>query len=342
MINLRGPQAALLVFLAIVCQTSLAQGLVAPQPITSSQPPQPVNESGQRIDGWVTLRYSVLADGTTTNVRALNVMPPTIDAEPVLQAAAQWTFAPGTRDGAPIDWHNNETRVVFRSQGGGSPTADAFAEGYAAIGSLLEDGNHDAALAASDTLIAQNSARLSEIGLALVQQALIHVEREDYHSALPPLQMATDPRVPMLDGVQLFAALQLRMQVEQNLSHTYEAIQSYQRLAKGIGPNEPNQLQPQGDLLMQIWEEEPMLAVFGRIDNGSWRFDAGRPFFYIAGINGNISTIEADCETQRVALTFDPDADYQLPESFGACTLFVKGDEGTTFSLVEALPPTDG
>lgn len=342
MMKNRGPQAALFAVLAIVCQISLAQSLVAPQPITSSQPPQPTNASGQLIDGWVTIRYSVLADGTTANVRALNVVPPTIDAEPVLRAAEQWIFAPGTRDGAAIDWHNNETRVVFRSQGGGSPTADAFAEAYAEVGSLLEGGDHERALAASQTLIAEDAARLSEIGLALVQQALIHVEREDYHSALAPLQMATDPRVPMLDGVQLFTALQLRMQVEQNLSHTHEAIQSYQRLTKGIGPNEPNQLQPQGDLLMRVWEEEPMLAVSGRIDNGSWRFDVERPFFYIAAIDGNIATIEAECETQRIALPFDPDADYQLPESFGACTLFVQGDEGTTFSLVEALPPTNG
>jgi hypothetical protein len=154
--------------------------------------------------------------------------------------------------------------------------------------------------------------------------------------------MATDPRVPMLDGVQLFAALQLRMQAEQSLSHTHEAIQTYERLARGIGPNEPNPLQQQGDLLTRVWREEPMLAVSGRIDDGAWRFDADRPFFYIAGIDGNISTIEAECETQRVSLQFDPDADYQLPESFGACTLFVRGDEGTTFSLVEALPPADG
>jgi hypothetical protein len=78
--------------------------------------------------------------------------------------------------------------------------------------------------------------------------------------------------------------------------------------------------------------------VKGRIDAASWRIDPSRRFFFILLTGGAISSIDAECDTRRVELQFNPDDNYGLPESFGACTIFVNGDAGTTFSFVEALP----
>jgi hypothetical protein len=327
--------------MATFCQAGFAQDLIAPQPITSPQPPQPTNATGQVIDGWVTVRYSVLANGTPANVRVANVMPPSIDPAPTLASFSEWRFTPGTRDGSAIDWHNNEIKVTYRSQGGMSPTADAFAASYAAISDQMESEDYEAALAASDQLIASNASRMSELGLALVQNAFIHRELGDWYSALGPLQMATDPQLPMLSGVELYPALQLRMSVEQNLSRTQDALESYKRLARAVG-GQDQALAQQGEAMANAWEQAPLLEVKGRIDDGSWRLDAGRRFFFIDGIDGRITTIDAECDTRRLSLEFDPSADYQLPTSFGDCTLFLHGDDGTRFSLIEALPPAEG
>jgi hypothetical protein len=182
---------------------------------------------------------------------------------------------------------------------------------------------------------------MSELGLALVQNAFIHRELGDWYSALGPLQMATDPQLPMLSGVELFPALQLRMSVEQNLSRTQDALESYKRLARAVG-GQDQALAQQGEAMANAWEQAPLLEVKGRIDDGSWRLDAGRRFFFIDGIDGRITTIDAECDTRRLSREFDPSADYQLPTSFGDCTLFLHGDDGTRFSLIEALPPAEG
>jgi len=332
--------AAALSLSVLFCHSSFAQqGLQAPRPVVSPQPPQPVNAAGDALEGVVTLRYSVLADGTPANIRVVDVLPSSIDSGPTLEAFGGWEFLPASRDGTAIDWHNNETKIVFRSRGGASPTADAFAAGYTEVASLLEAGEYDDALAASRNLIAEHASRLSELGLALVQQAIIFDESDDAYSALGPLQAATDPEVPMLNGVELYAAVQLRLQVEQSLSHTREAIQSYKRLTRALGPKDTNPIKMQGDGLMRLWDEEPLLAVFGRIDDGTWRYDLGRPLFYVDGIEGRITTLDAECDTRRISIDFDPDADYSLaPASFGSCTLFIHGDNGTKFQLIEALP----
>jgi tetratricopeptide (TPR) repeat protein len=334
--------AGLLAALTMLSQAGLAQeNLVAPRPITAPQPDPPTNAAGEPVDGWITLRYSVMADGTSSGVRVINVMPPDIDPASTLSEFARWTFLPGTRNGTAIDWHNNETIVAFRAPGGLSPTADAFAENYAAIASLLADEKYDAALEASNALIEQHATRLTEIGLALAQRALIYMGLGDAYDALGPAQMATDRRVPMLSGIELSPALQLRLQIEAALSHTYEALHTYRRLANGVTADAGNAFARVGERLTSDWEGKDALEVKGRIDDGVWRFDLHRPFFYIINIDGNLTTLDLECDTTRLSLQFDPEADYGLRESFGDCTLFAHGNNGTTFSLVEVLPPAN-
>jgi hypothetical protein len=335
----RASKTALISIAILFCQPGFAQNLLSPRPVVSPQPPQPTNAAGQAVEGWVTVRYTVGANGVPADVYVIDAMPPGIDTGPTLETFADWKFTPGTSAGSAINWYNNQTRIVFRTEGGSSPTADAFATGYAQIGELLESGDARAALSASETLIADNASRLSELGLALVQNAVIQTELDAPFAALAALRMATDPHVPMLGGAELYGAVKLRLELEQQLSHTQEAIRSYRRLEKAIG-NQDADLDQQGKTLIQLWDLAPLLEVYGRIDGGRWQFDAGRRFFYLDKIEGgSLSTIDAECDTRKLTLEFDPNVDYQLPESFGACTLVLHGDNGTRFSLVEALPP---
>ena len=102
---------------AIVAMSNAAmaqQGLVAPQPANQAQPPLPTNTAGRPTEGWAVVRYSVLADGTTSNVRVVDIVPPRATTQGTMTAVAGWTFTPGTEDGEAIDWHNNESVIAFR------------------------------------------------------------------------------------------------------------------------------------------------------------------------------------------------------------------------------------
>jgi hypothetical protein len=257
----RSQRALFLVLLLVLGASPLpAQAqdeFAAPRPLTSPLPPQPTNARGVPVEGWVTIRYSVLANGTPSNVRAVNFMPPSIDPAPTIATVSQWTFSPGLRDGQPIDWHNTETVVTFRSQGGTGDDPAAFEQSYAAIAALIEAdpvANAAAALEANQSLLNESTTRLAELGLGLVQNAIIHVGRDDLLAALEPMRMATDPRVPILSGTELFPALQLRMQIERELGRVGEARASHARLAKGLGQTDVD------PVFVQIGEELKTLA----------------------------------------------------------------------------------
>ena len=332
--------------------TALGQGeLIAPRALTSPLPAIPTNARQVPVEGYVTVRYSVLADGKPTNVRVIDFMPPSIDPAPTVTTVESWTFLPGTRDGQAIDWHNNETVVVFRSSAGVEVDATGFAERYAAIEGMLAEiaalpeakpADYAPALTASESLLNEYSTRLADIGLAMVQRAIIEIGLSSLNAALGHLRMATDPRVPMLSGTELGPALQLRMQLEGALGRIADAQASHARLAKGLGANPPDpEFTETGNKLAQA-ETEDFLSVTGRIVNDSWRIDANRRLFFIPEVkSGTIRTIVAECDTRRVELAFNPADDYQLPDSFGACTIFVNGDRNTDFTFVQALPPAE-
>jgi hypothetical protein len=322
---------------------ALAQGeLIAPRSLTSPLPPSPTNARNVPVEGYVTVRYSVLADGKPVNVRAVDAMPPSIDPAPTVATVGTWTFAPGTRNGQAIDWHNNESVVVFRSTAGAESDNSAFREGFAAIETMLaaETIDYAAALAASETLLNEHATRLDDIGLAMVQSAVIQIGAGALNSALLRLRMATDPRVPMLSGTELRPALELRMRLEGQLGRIGDGLQSYGRLVKGLGPNGADpELASLGETLRLKAASPDLIEVRGRIVGDSWRIEPSRRFFFIANVQGTLRTIVAECDTRRIELEFNPEDDYGLPDALGNCTIFVHGDRNTDFSFVEALPP---
>jgi tetratricopeptide (TPR) repeat protein len=339
------PALLMLVVLAGINQPAWSQsGLVAPRPMTSPQPPQPTNAQGEPVEGWVTLRYAVLEDGTPTDIRAVDVMPPWIDSAPTIDTFGEWTFFPGTLDAEAIDWYNNETVVLFRSPNGTPEPSRSFEEGYQAVGAMIQETDFDAALAASRSLIDEQATRLGDIGVALAQSALIHFGQQDFQSALHPIQQASDRRLPLLGGDDLAATLRVRMQVEHGLGRIGEALESYNRLALALGKN-PDDISPDfariREALKDSLESAEYLPVAGRIDDRPWRIAPQRRFFYIEGIEGEVQSIDAECDTRKISLEFNPEDNYGLPESFGDCVIFVHGDPGTEFTFVQVLPPSD-
>jgi tetratricopeptide (TPR) repeat protein len=314
---------------------------VAPRPISQAQPPQATNGAGLSVGGWAVVRYSVLKDGTTANVRVVDAVPPSIDTASIRAAAAGWKFQPGTSDGQAIDWYNGETVVKFDQPVVSADIEMAFAEAYQAVSSQIEAQQFDAALPASLALLNEKATQSDELAKALAQAAFASVALADPDAGLHYLQLATDNRVMALTGEDLLITLQVQLRIETELGRVREALDTISRIEAGMDPDSPNPFAEVAAGLRQHWDNTEFLEVIARIDEKPWRYDNGRRYFYIDNINGQIDSIDAECDTRRFSIEFDPDADYQLPESFGACTLFINGSPGTQFSFIDVKPAAE-
>jgi hypothetical protein len=352
---------ALLAAAAAHGEKANAQQIVAPRATSQPVPPKPTNAGGVPVEAWAVVRYSVLSDGKVDNVNVVRIAPPSAATSQIVATVEQWTFDPGMEAGEAIDWHNNESVVSFGSAAT-SEASEAFTEAYGAVAAMIDahgatvaaaqsadqeqaqasaDGSDQSladAVAANDALLNEVATGAQEIGLALGQAALIRLAQLDPHGALELLRLATDPRVNALSGEELLVALQLRLQIETQLGRRADAIATYERIDAGVGPDETNPFASVAEELRNEHNDLEILQVLGRVEDHPWRIDTARRIFTIDNIDGTVQAIDAECDRRRLSLEYQPDVEWQLPDSLGECTLFVEAAEGTTFSFFELLP----
>ena len=325
--------------LAAASLAALAQDeTVAPRITSRATAPEIENRAGVPVEGWAVVRYSVLADGTADNIHVVDIAPPSADPDAVIEAVEDWSFAPATAGGEAIDWHNNEATVLFAGVGAGDTPPPEFLELYESTGALNDAQDFDAAREQSDELVNEVAVRRQDIAIALAQAAIAELGAGDFHAALGPLRLSTNAEAAALPAGDLFIALQLQFQNEIQLGRTLAALETYERLAAGYGPDEANPYTSVAEELQNAWDSEEFLAIFGMLGEADpWYVRAGRGYFYIDNIEGEIDSLTAECDRQRLELDFQSDADYRLPDRFGDCVVFVDGEPGTSFSLVEVI-----
>lgn len=97
------------------------------------------------------------------------------------------------------------------------------------------------------------------------------------------------------------------------------------------------ELTPTYEQIERVITGPAQLRVKGEIgDHAYWVHDLMRRAFSMADVNGDIAALDVRCERGTRRYTTYPDDDVWLvPESWGKCGLYVNGERGTTFTLVE-------
>jgi hypothetical protein len=350
---LPGLRVVLFAVIAGTAQFSTAQQrLVGPTAVSQQPPPLTSNAVGLPTEGWAVVRYSVLKDGTTASVRVIDIVPPGADPSAAVEAVKRWTFSPGRKDGETIDWNNNEAIVVFESPAEDSETSSEFSDRYHEILETIQaqiptiDGpDPDEAIQAYEQvrnasleLLREHATRLEDIALGLSQAMFINIYLKDAHAAYAFARRATDPRTDLLRGEDLRVALQQRLQLEATLGRLHDALETFERIDAGYGPDEPNPASDFAEELRSRAATDEILKTLGYVGDRPWRVDASRMIFTIGEIDGRIESIDAECDSARIRLDYQENVDWRLPESLGSCTYFVNAEPGTSFAFFEMLP----
>ena len=308
--------------------------IVVPSPVVLAPPEAPLSE------GWVQLRYTVSADGTTTDVRAVDTVPPGLSPSGAVMAAQRWTFEAATQDAVPIDWHHNLAVVVF-SRDAEYDGSIEFAEAYEDVAALIASGQYGDARSRNELMQRADATTLEEIALGQMQLAAIEHAAGDPHAALDAIRRATAAGVTALAHEELKLALEHRFALELELGRTGDALQTYERreaLAR-VGSRDP--LAQQGAALKQaLAAPNATQAVRGRIAaNGGWEYAPLWTTFELADVQGSAENLEVECHRRKTEMPFQPNAQITIPPAWGACVLTLRGQPDTTFTLYEFLEP---
>lgn len=72
-----------------------------------------------------------------------------------------------------------------------------------------------------------------------------------------------------------------------------------------------------------------------RVGNVPWSHALTSRTFALANVQGEIRDLHVDCDKTEKTLEYEADAEWTIPDSWGACTLQVSAKRGTTFALYE-------
>ena len=159
--------------------------ITQPEPLIIEQAQAPTNQFGMPMEGWIVLRYAVLADGTTDNVTVIDKQPERLPDRIGVDAVESWTFEPATADGTPIEWHNNEAVLVFDAEQVPTEPSPRFLAAWQDVQSEFNDDKAEKALRSNRAMsTGMMIGRLSEIGLAQMQAATINLSLGNMHAAL--------------------------------------------------------------------------------------------------------------------------------------------------------------
>lgn len=319
--------------------TSAWAEVVPPTPIDTPQPTAPETPVGQNKmigpEGWMLARYTIQADGTVTDVTVLDAVPQRIRTDDAVRTMQQWKFNPATRDGTPIAWHGKVALVtLFAKDWPDGQATPWFGEQFSRIQKTLDDKQPGLAGALSDMLFDQFQWRRYELGVALVQRAFIEIQTNNVTAADRAIRRATHPDLKLLLPNELKTALQYRFALSQALGDLADAVATAER-RQAIEPLPPENgmMKKAADLRARLASADS-LSVRGYIDTRPWVFEMPRRKFMITDVSGQIDGVNAYCDTDKVAIDYQQNTGWSLPEELGKCHVVVNGKANTSFRLV--------
>jgi hypothetical protein len=287
------------------------------------------------MEGWVTVRYSVLADGSTANVRAIDVVPPQLSASEALAAVEQWRFVPASLGGGAIDWYNNESVVLFGELDVAAQAGPDFSRSFAEIDQLIAAEEYEEAIDKNARMLNTVTRLLVEVVVAQVQAALAQTRQGDLKSAYAAIVRATHPDIEMLGAAELNSALKIRYALEMQLGYVIDAFDTYARMEAIEAIPEEDLRAEQARAVRAALDADAPIATDGRIDRDPWRYALKRRIFTFADIEGSIRSIEVECDRRTTTLEFEALVEWNMPASWGDCVIAVVGRRGTEFALMQ-------
>ena len=357
---------------AVSAQTA---SLVPPEPLNLFAPVYPAAKDAQTYDpvamqstieeALVVVGFTVKADGTTADVKAIDGFYSQPFADSAVAAVKRWTYKPATENGMAVDWQNMRIFIpyVFLDlEGGAFPRFD---NDYGTISKLLNTKDYAGAKAAIEAsfqkrhivllyefAMAKMALSQAELGLGHPQAALKAIQLATPVIDLPrekqnaQLGSAINTRMQLLSNAflpkdQQKRALEMRFRLEASLGEYVYALETFARLNKLSPVPASDPIAQEADVIHKAFASGQPLAVSAALEDGEWHHRPRQNAFTITDLKGSLSSIGIDCTRRTAKLPYQPDVDWTIPPTWGDCDVTVTGTQPATFTFVEfaSQPP---
>jgi TonB family protein len=312
------------------------------KPVERSAPRYPAHELRRNQQGWVVLNYVVADDGRVVEPVVEQSSGSRAFEDAAMRTVRNWRYEPARLNGEPVQQCKTKVRIAFTMHGAQDKVSKPFYNRYRKIERTLGDGDVDGASAALDAAFHGEGLSLGEMSWLWAMEARIAGVRGDTGHQLEALRRATAGSSEWLSEDLQTGLLTTRTALELERGELSAALHSYTELAS-IDSADTAQLEPFIEQIKSLVDSDELFfadAIIGGNPNcesceSQWQYQPLRRAIEFADVEGELDNLELRCEWQRFVDEAREGVTWNIPESWGDCSIVVFGTPGTTFKLFE-------
>lgn len=302
----------------------------------------PVSAARKGQEGWVRLSFVVKEDGSVD----LPIIEDSSGIKSFEKAAKRavmaWKFDPATRNGQTIEQCQNSVQLDFKMNKTPRGASRRFASQYGKILQLINDKELVEAKETLDDLENKPRQNFYEDKFFFSAKASYFRAISDQRQELINLKKLIPTGKDYLPKdtyvYAIVRAFQLAL-LNNELSNTlyfFDKLKEFDDKNKKIVA-----LTPYIDKINILINSSEHILVTAQINERKhWNHYLARKKFTFSNIEGKLNSIDIRCDNHFSTYTLESEKQWKIPASWGKCQLFVKGEQGATFNLVEIANKT--
>lgn len=311
--------------------------IVNPNPIVKVVPKYTIRAARSGREGWAKLSFVIEKDGSVSNVLVTESSGSEDLAQEAIKAVAKWKYKPAMENGEAIQQCANSVRLDFRVRAKGSGVTRRFQKKYKLALAALDKKDYPAVEQYINKMFENNKRHLSEnnylhtlaAGYAKAikdpEQRLYHLESISLHKSK---DMTPQRKLAILNGRFLLAI---------QLNKFQKALKTYTQLKK-LTVAKPYLLKYENIIAKSdafIGGEKDIVIEANIKQQDFWQYALVRNEFSLTDINGSLNKLDIRCANKRHVYTVENNNTWKIPKVWKHCSLFVYGEDDTSFTLTE-------
>jgi TonB family protein len=319
------------------------EGITPGSAIMRVEPLYPVAEARRGAEGWVKLSFVILQDGSV-------VEPVVVDSSgnrgferEAKKALKKWKYSPAMEDGKPIVHCANTVQLNFRIDGVSKGASKNFKKVYQEAKDALQNKNLPVA---GEIILAMEESRnwnsYEDAWRWSLEAELAELEKDDI-KLLNAINRAASEGYKSYLGLPLYFELMYKkFAIEFETKKYADAMETFDRISQTKDSEEVISLLAKYVYFIRAsLASSQTIEVQGQIfEQGSWLHRLSRNRFSLAKLEGEINNLELRCEYRwekfNLAVEWlDGSHEWNVPASWGKCSVLVEGSAHTRFNVQE-------
>jgi TonB family protein len=309
-----------------------------PVPIERVSPKYPMNAAKNGREGWARLSFVIEKDGSVSNVLVTETSGSRDFAQAAKSAISKWQYQPAFENGEPIQQCVNSVQMDFTMNNGGEKgVSRKFRSKYKKSVAALENKDFEQV---EQLMLEFNKFK----SMHLSESNYLHLFGANYAKAIndKELELFHLTRVRFSDVASYsekdkLATLNEILLLQISLNEIIPAIKTYERIIK-LDAAKPY-LEKFERLMVQLDDyinsDKNVIIPADIKTNDYWHTALIRNEFTLTNIKGSLNKLDVRCANKRHIYAVEENNTWKLPKNWKKCSLFVYGDDNTTFDLVE-------